>query len=150
MVSIFLLQYRFISSLQTHYFFCERENKSFFFLWNKTYNASRLQSYHCSCSRVYMKQHRCSCCRVESRSIFSYDICLQKCQLFDSPTVLEVIIEPNSKGSSFLLLSTPIYQAHWNDKCKTESSCCPWAGKKWSGHLKIRIRFVAGYDSYIW
>lgn len=124
-MSIFLLQHKFISTL-LNYLFYERENKLGYFLWNKTYNASRLQSYNCSCSCVYMKEH----CHVESRSIVSSDICLQKCQLFDSSTVLEVFIEPNSKGSSFLLLSSPIYQAHWNDKCKTKSSCCPWAGKK--------------------
>lgn len=41
-------------------------------MWSKTYNASSLQSYHCSCSCVYMKQHWCNCCHVEPRYIFFF------------------------------------------------------------------------------
>lgn len=63
---------------------------------------------------------------------FFSEMYLQMCPLLAFPTVFDVIMVPHSKSSSFLLLSTIIYQAHWNEKHKTESSWCPWAGEKWN------------------
>lgn len=128
MVSVFLFQ---------NIFFLFRISllllwKKFIFLWSKTCSASSLQSDHYSFSCVYRKQHWCNCCQVEPRLFFFSEMYLQMCPLLAFPTVFDVIMVPHSKSSSFLLLSTIIYQAHWNEKHKTESSWCPWAGEKWN------------------
>lgn len=150
MISIFLFQYKFIFHLETHYFFYETENN-----WFGVCEAKLITPQACShvtvLAVVFIWSNTDAIAVMLNLDIFfSSDICLQMCPLLASPTVFEVIIVLNSKGSSFLLLSSPIYQAHWNDKCKTESSCCPWADKNWSGHLKFKLRFVAGYYSFIW
>lgn len=89
---------------------------------------------------VFILMQLLSCWTWTPRS-FSSDICLQKYPLLVSPTIFKAMVVPDSKRSSFLLLSSPIYQAHWNDKCKTESSCCPWAGKKlvWSSEIQTKV-----------
>lgn len=106
--------------------------KKFIFLWCKICSASSLQSDYYSCSCVYRKQHWCNCCQVEPRLFFFSEIYLQMCPLLAFPTVFDIIMVPHSKSSSFLLLSTTIYQAHWNEKHKTESFWCPWAREKWN------------------
>lgn len=150
MVSIFLFRYKFIFHLENLYFFYGKENKCFGFLWSETYNASSLKSYHCSCSCVYTKQHWFNWCHVEVRYIFSFwymfakvpTTCLSYCiRSYHGATFrrLWFLITVQSNLSSTL---------KW--QCKTECSCCPWAGKNWSGHLKFKLRFVAGYYSFIW
>lgn len=107
MVSVFLFQNIFFC-LETHYYLCERN----LFFCDAKFVVPQACSQITILAAVFIESNTDAIAVKLNLDFFFSEIYLQMCPLLAFPTVFDIIMVPHSKSSSFLLLSTTIYQAH--------------------------------------
>lgn len=152
-VSIFLFQYKFIFHLETHYLFYETKNKCWFGLF-VFFLKENLKCLKLAVISLFLQLclYWCNCCHVEPGHL-GFFLLIYVCKSTRYLSLLQYsklwwCQIPKAPVSYYcpaqFIKPTEMTSARQKVLVALELA------KNWSGHLKFKLRFVAGYYSFIW